>query len=111
MNRPPPSPYDGLPHAFLVERYLTQAAAHELASSTDRLARICAGHGVRYLYSAYLPAEDTCFCLFQAPSADAVQAANEQARFAFDRLVDAVLMRDADAGMPPDQGDHHDRNR
>jgi hypothetical protein len=47
---------------------------------------------VRYLYSAYLPAEDTCFCLFQAPSADIVRAVNQQARFTFDRLIDAVLM-------------------
>jgi len=48
---------------------------------------------VSYLYSAYLPTEDTCFCLFRATSAQAVRAVNNQARFAFDRLVDAVLIR------------------
>jgi hypothetical protein len=68
---------------YLVERYLSPAAALDLATSTARVALLCAGAGgdttaVRYLYSAYLPAEDTCFCLFRAPSSDAVRAVNNR---------------------------------
>jgi hypothetical protein len=47
---------------------------------------------VQYLHSAYLPTEDTCFCLFRAPSSDAVRAVNSEGQFALDRITDAVLL-------------------
>jgi hypothetical protein len=102
MTRPPHPP-DEPQRAFLVERYLSPASAIGLAASTVRLAQLCAASdrdtaAVRYLYSVYLPAEDTCFCLFRASSADAVCAVNDRARFAFDRLVDAVLVHAAPPG-------------
>jgi hypothetical protein len=40
----------------------------------------------------YLPAEDTCFCVFQAHSSDAVRAVNEVGHFPLDRITEAVLM-------------------
>ena len=68
---------DGLRPVFLVERYLSPTAADSLPGSVTRAARLCApstGAGsaseVRYLLSAYLAGEDTCFCLFQAATAD-----------------------------------------
>jgi hypothetical protein len=84
--------------AFLVERYRSPGAALDLAASTARVARLCADSGtrVRYLYSVYLPTEDTCFCLFRAPSSDDVRAVNELGRCNLDRIIDAVLMRAAD---------------
>jgi hypothetical protein len=83
--------------AFLVERYLSVSAALDLASSVARVARICAERrhdetAVRYLQSMYLPAEDTCFCVFQAHSSDAVRAVNEVGHFPLDRITEAVLM-------------------
>jgi hypothetical protein len=82
--------------AFLVERYLSPAAAEDLATSTTRVARLCAGSepgpAVRYLYSAYLPSDDTCFCLFRAESPDAVRAVNLEAGFDLDRITAAVLL-------------------
>lgn len=83
--------------AFLVERYLPANAAGGLAASVAHVARTCAGRdggstAVRYLQSIYLPAEDTCFCVFQAPSSDAVRAVNEIGRFPIDRITEAVLM-------------------
>jgi hypothetical protein len=103
MNRPQSEPDDGTRRAFLVERYVSPAAAIALAASTAEVARLCAepadpGVRVRYLYSAYLPADDTCFCLFRAVSADAVRAVNHRAHFALDRISRAVLL----------QGDHHE---
>jgi hypothetical protein len=83
--------------AFLVERYLSASAAEDLAASVGRVGRVCAQQGpgviaVRYLQSVYLPAEDTCFCLFQAPSIDAVRAVNDAGQFPLDRIAEAVLM-------------------
>jgi hypothetical protein len=84
---------------FLVERYLTPAAAGKLADSVSRTAQLCtlsaesgSADKVQYLHSAYLPAEDTCFCLFQAATADAVRALNDEADFALDRITAAVLL-------------------
>ena len=92
MTRPQQPPHADAPRAFLIERYLSPAAAVDLAASAARVARRCAEGGIGYLYSAYLPAEDTCFCLFQAPSAGAVRAVNQLANFDFDRLIDAVVL-------------------
>ena len=101
----------------MVERYLTPAAADGLPAAVARVARLCADHdrsalGVQYLHSAYLPAEDTCFCLFRAPSCDAVRVVNSQADFAFDRVTAAVLLlpgrsRSADSDHPPDHPPGH----
>src|SRR6266567_1581222 len=94
-RRDPDSPSS----VFLVERYLPAAAAGNLASSVARAARLCAlsaesgsASRVQYLHSAYLPAEDTCFCLFRAATADAVRALNEEASFALDRIAAAVQL-------------------
>lgn len=98
MTWPQTSDRDSPRHAFLVERYLPPAEAADLAALTADVARLCAGsHAgdtpVHYLYSAYLPTEDTCFCLFRAPSAEAVQAVNRKRGFALDRIIDAVLLQ------------------
>jgi hypothetical protein len=96
MSSSKPTP-DAASSAFLVERYLSMSAAHGLADSVARVARLCSdsgssGNGVEYLQSAYLPDEDTCFCVFRARSADAVRAINIKADFALDRITEAVLL-------------------
>jgi hypothetical protein len=90
---------NGPSSVFLVERYLPAAAAGSLASSVARVARLCAlsaepgsASKVQYLHSAYLPAEDTCFCLFRAATAEAVRALNDEASFALDRIAAAVQL-------------------
>jgi hypothetical protein len=99
---------DGSASAFLVERYLSAGAVAGLATSVARVGRICADQGssraaVRYLQSIYLPADDICFCLFEASSSDAVRAVNEAGHFAFDRISSAVLVIDVPPGglTPP----------
>ena len=94
-----PRPFDtrAAASAFLVERYLPPVAGDRLASAVARVARLCTDSGrsgieVEYLYSAYLPAEDTCFCLFRAHSSKAVRAVNAKADFALDRITNAVLL-------------------
>jgi Protein of unknown function (DUF4242) len=94
-RRDPDSPSS----VFLVERYLPAAAAGNLASSVARAAQLCARSAesgspsrVQYLHSVYLPAEDTCFCLFRAATAEAVHALNDEACFALDRIAAAVQL-------------------
>lgn len=93
----PPQSADPTSSAFLVERYLPATAADGLAASVARVASLCTdqdgiGTGVQYLHSAYLPSEDTCFCVFRAASADDVRRVNGDASFAFDRITDAVVL-------------------
>jgi Protein of unknown function (DUF4242) len=90
---------DASSSVFLVERYLPPAAAENLAASVGRLAQLCAlsaessaASEVQYLLSAYLPTEDTCFCLFRAAAADIVRALNDKAEFALDRITAAVRL-------------------
>ena len=97
MISPQPVHRDGPQRAFLVERYISPTAAKDLAGWTARAADLCTDpdhvdSGVQYLYSAYLPTEDTCFCLFRAVSSDAVRALNGEADFAVDRITDAALL-------------------
>lgn len=48
------------------------------------------GKPVRYLRSTFVPEEAHCLCLFEAPSAKAVQEVNEAAQFPFTRIVEAL---------------------
>ena len=50
----------------------------------------------------------SCFCLFRAPSSDAVRAVNATAEFALDRITDAVLLHPSasstsEATHPPER--------
>jgi hypothetical protein len=86
---------------YLVERYLAAPDAADLAAAVRRLAHAChatAGSAapVRYLHSTFVPADDTCFCLFQAASSEAVRAVNALAHFGFDRISDARVIRSVD---------------
>jgi uncharacterized protein DUF4242 len=93
----PPSPHSARPaSAFLVERYLPTSAIGSLAASVATVARRCAEQdgatSVSYLQSIYVPAEDTCFCVFLARSGEDVRAVNAAGRFPIDRIAEAVLL-------------------
>jgi hypothetical protein len=83
---------------FLVERYVPPSAVESLAAAIPRAARVGtlraepgSALSVQYLLSAYLPTEDTCFCLFRAATADAVRALNHEAELPLDRVTAVVL--------------------
>jgi hypothetical protein len=77
---------------FAIEQYVPAADRSALELEAERLAAIAAqltsdGERVRYRRSFYLPRDETCFFVFDADSADAVElvvarAALEGARVA-----------------------------
>ena len=76
---------------FLVERYLPATNYEVLSATVRRVADTCAtrrdaGVDLHYIHSIYIPAEDTCFCVFRAASAAAVHAANDAHTFRIDRI-------------------------
>lgn len=82
--------YGGIVNAmpiYLVERYLPgrDRAWLEVALARLRGQRARAAH----LGSTYVPADDSCFCRFEAGSAEDVRDANEIAGVPFARIVAA----------------------
>ena len=69
---------------YLVERYLPGRDRAWLEAALARLPKD--DSGVRYLGSTYVPAEDSCFCRFEAPDARDVRFVNELARVPFSRI-------------------------
>jgi hypothetical protein len=75
---------------FLVERYVPSMAAPTVASSVERL-NAAGGGEARHVMTLLVPREETCLSIFQAADADAVGAANVQAGFEVDRVVEVQL--------------------
>jgi hypothetical protein len=83
--------------SYLVERYLPSTAVVEVEAAVARLAADQGqSGGVRHLWTALIEVEETCLSLFEAASADAVEAANRAAQFPFDRIVEASLIQGGD---------------
>jgi hypothetical protein len=89
-----PGEEQGLSH-FLAERYVS-AANPELArldaarASAASKEQTDSETTIRYLGSTLIPSDETCFALFQAPSAEDVRRLLEQASLPYDRIVEAV---------------------
>ena len=83
---------------YLVERYLPgrDRAWLEVALARLRGRRTKAA----YLGSTYVAEDETCFCRFEAETADDVRDANEIAGVPFARIVEAHEIRSADQGLP-----------
>jgi len=82
---------------FIVERYLPVVRHGELAGAVDRDQRAAeamtaAGVPVRHLSTIYVPSDESCFSLFDAPSADALRQAQERAGIGFERIVEALQL-------------------
>jgi hypothetical protein len=79
---------------FLVEVYASQQnkAARAKLEARCRVAAEAAsreGSEIRYLRSIFVPKDETCFYLFEGPSADAVRELGERAGLAPLRIVEA----------------------
>ncbi len=72
---------------YLVERYLPGRDRDWLEAALARLPKD--RHGVAYLGSTYVPSDDSCFCRFEASSAENVRDVNEVAGVPFARIVAA----------------------
>jgi hypothetical protein len=72
---------------YLVERYLPGRDRAWLDTALARLSK--QRTSAAYLGSTYVPEDDSCFCRFEAETADDVRDANELARVPFARIVAA----------------------
>jgi Protein of unknown function (DUF4242) len=91
---------------FVVERYLPAVSPEELAATVARDRRAAEditadGIPVRHLLTIHVPSDESCFCLFDAPSADALREAQERWGIGFERIVEAMQLppQDSTAGQ------------
>lgn len=84
---------------FLVETYLSRERAAEveqMAASLDRViasivaARRGAATHLRVVRSYFVPDDETCFYVIEAPSADVVREIARRADLTVDRVVEAA---------------------
>jgi Protein of unknown function (DUF4242) len=80
---------------FLVELYVPAADSSSLREVADRARRAAAhmrreGTAVYYLRSIFVPEDETCFHVFEGPSAQAVGEASRRASIEYDRIVEAM---------------------
>jgi hypothetical protein len=68
--------------SYLVERYLPAGAADvELHMRSP---------AVRFVSTTFVPEDETCFHIVEAPSREAVREALRRAAIAYERIVEAV---------------------
>jgi hypothetical protein len=80
---------------FLIETYASRETANAVAMQVREIARaakLMGEHGtdVRFLLAIFVPEEETCFYLYQSPSADAVREAATRARLPFEGVTGAI---------------------
>ncbi len=81
--------------SYLVESYLPRSLAADARGAAGRAraaAEQLAGDGtpVRYVRSTFLPDDETCFHVFEAPSVAAVEEVSRRAGFGGARITTAV---------------------
>ena len=87
--------------SYLAEAYVARPRASELQAH-ERRARVAAnelrheGTPIRFVRTIFLPADEVCFYVFEAISAEAVGAACDRAALRFERVVEAVDTRRED---------------
>lgn len=76
----------------MVERYAPVEAGQDFARADERAAAAHAGNGavIRHIRTWFLPADETCFSLFEAPSADVLKAAGDAVGLRYTRITEAI---------------------
>jgi hypothetical protein len=85
---------------FLAERYLSLQTSQALAAQVDR--DRAAGHAmsIRHIQTIYVPADETCFALFEAASLEVVTQASERFELGYRRIVPAIVIGSAGEEPP-----------
>lgn len=80
---------------YMVERDLPGVKMEQLAAAQKRAIEVgkeltSQGKEVRYIRSTFVPGQNKCMCLFEAPNPENVREANERAQIPFSRIVEAM---------------------
>ena len=75
---------------FMVERDLAGISMQALAGAQAAAIAKSDGTATRYLRSVFAPEDGRCFCLFEAPTAEAVKQVNDAAGLPYKAVVPAL---------------------
>ena len=80
---------------YMVERDLPGVKMEQLAAAQKRAIEAgkeltAQGKEVRYIRSTFVPGQNKCMCLFEAPNPENVREANERAQIPYTRIVEAM---------------------
>jgi hypothetical protein len=81
--------------SYLVEVYMPRSRPHEAHATAGRARAAAAelsreGVPVRYVRTTFLPDDETCLHLFEAESAEVVEAASSRAELGRGRIIPAI---------------------
>jgi hypothetical protein len=74
------------PTRYTVELSLPRAGCTDVEEAAARARAATADDGVRFLRSIFVPEDDSCFLLYEGPSAESVRAAVRRARLGAQRV-------------------------
>jgi len=76
---------------YLIEAYVAGGDIADLQGRARAAAETMSneGHAIRYLRSVLVPADETCFHLFDAASEDTVAELARRAQLTYERIVEA----------------------
>ena len=77
---------------FLAERYLSALAPEALASQVDHHRAAARAMSIRYIQTIYVPADETCFTLFEAASLELVTETSDRFGLGYRRVVSAIAI-------------------
>ena len=84
---------------FLAERYLPLQTPQALASQVDQDRAAAHAMSIRHIQTIYIPADETCFTLFEAASLELVIQTSDRFELGYRRVVPAIVI--GSAGQEP----------
>lgn len=88
---------------FLAERYLPFQTPEALASQVDRDRAAARAMSIRHVLTIHVPADETCFTLFEAASLELVTQTSDRFELGYRRVVRAIVIGSI-GQEPPDDG-------
>ena len=86
------------PGRFLAERYLPATTREALASQVDRDRTAARAMSIRHIQTIYVPADETCFTLFEAASLEQVTETSDRFGLGYRRVVAAITLDSPEHG-------------
>lgn len=74
--------------SYLVERYVASSRGADVEAAIAGIA--ASGGRVRHLRATFVPEDETCFHMIEAPSLEVVREALKRAAITYERIVEAV---------------------
>lgn len=83
---------------FLAERYLAVTTREALASQVGRDRSAARAMSIRHIQTIYVPADETCFTLFEAASLELITEASDRFGLGYRRVVAAITLDSPESG-------------